>query len=264
MLDRFDADRPLVGMVHLPPLPGAPRYDGDRAAVRERALTDARALADSGIDGLIVENFGDAPFYPEEVPDHVVAEMTALVGAVRAAVPAPVGVNVLRNDATAAMSVAAATGAGFVRVNVHAGARVTDQGVTEGRAHETLRLRDRIDCEVGILADVAVKHSAPLGRTDLAGATRDLLERGLADGVVVSGAGTGRAVDRERLATVAAVTGEFGAPTFVGSGVTPESAPDLLGVADGAIVGSALKEGDNPTAPVARDRVADLVEAARE
>jgi membrane complex biogenesis BtpA family protein len=263
MLDRFDADRPLVGMVHLPPLPGAPRYDGNRAAVRERALTDARALADGGIDGLIVENFGDAPFYPEEVPDHVVAEMTALVGAVRAAVPAPVGVNVLRNDATAAMSVAAATGAGFVRVNVHAGARVTDQGVTEGRAHETLRLRDRIDCEVGILADVAVKHSAPLGRTDLAGATRDLLERGLADGVVVSGAGTGRAVDRERLATLAAVAGECGAAPVVGSGVTPESAPDLLGVADGAIVGSALKEGGDPTAPVARDRVADLVEAAR-
>lgn len=263
MLDRFETDRPLVGMVHLPPLPGAPRYDGDRAAVRERALADTRALADGGIDGLIVENFGDAPFYPEDVPDHVVAEMTALVGAVRSAVPAPVGVNVLRNDATAAMSVAAATGAGFVRVNVHAGARVTDQGVIEGRAHETLRLRDRIDCEVGILADVAVKHSAPLGPTDAADATRDLLERGLADGVVVSGAGTGRAVDRDRLATVAEVAGEFGAPTFVGSGVTPENAPDLLGVADGAIVGSALKEGGDPTAPVARDRVADLVDAVR-
>jgi len=263
MLDRFDADRPLVGMVHLPALPGAPRYDGDRDAIRERALADARALEAGGIDGVMVENFGDAPFYPEDVPKHVVAEMTALVGRIRGEVGVPVGVNVLRNDASAAVSVAAATGAAFVRVNVHTGARRTDQGVIEGRAHETLRLRDRLDCDVRLLADVAVKHSAPLGSTDLAIESRDLLERGLADGVVVSGSETGRAVDPGRLETVTGIAGDAGAPTFVGSGVTPETAPDLLAVADGAVVGSALKADGNPTTPVVRERVERLVGAVR-
>ena len=260
MSDSF-LDATVVGMVHLPALPGAPRYDGDRAAVRERAVADAHALTAGGVDAVMVENFGDAPFYPDDVPKHVVAEMTALVGAVREETHLPVGVNVLRNDAEAALSVAAATGASAIRVNVHAGARVTDQGVVEGRAHETVRLRDRLDCDVSLLADVAVKHSVPLGEENVVAATRDVAERGLADAVVVSGAGTGRAIHAGQLSTVADAASEVGVPTFVGSGVTPETAPGILTVADGAIVGTALKGGDDPAGPVDEDRVRTLVEA---
>lgn len=159
----FGTDRPIVGMVHLAALPGAPDYRGDREAVRERAVADARALASGGANAVLVENFGDAPFYPEDVPKHVVAEMTAATRRVRDAMDLPVGVNVLRNDTAAALSVAAAAGGQFVRANVHAGARMTDQGVIEGRAHETVRLRDRLDTPVHLLADVHSKHSAPLG-----------------------------------------------------------------------------------------------------
>lgn len=260
MSDAF-LDATVVGMVHLPPLPGAPRYEGDRAAVRERALADTRALTAGGVDAVMVENFGDAPFYPDDVPKHVVSEMTALVGAVREETSLPVGVNVLRNDAEAALSVAAATGASAVRVNVHAGARVTDQGVVEGRAHETMRLRERLDADVAVLADVAVKHSTSLGEEDVVAATNDVVERGLADAVVVSGVGTGRAIHAGQLATVADAAEAVGAPTFVGSGVTPETAPGILTVADGAIVGSALKAGDDPAGPVDEDRVRTLVEA---
>ena len=264
-LDRFDADRPVLGMVHLPPLPGAPRFDGDRVAVREAAIRDARRLAAGGVDGVVVENFGDAPFHPDDVPKHVVASMTAHVDAVCREVDVPVGVNVLRNDADAALSVAAATDAAFVRVNVHAGARVTDQGVVTGRAHETLRLRDRLDADVAVAADVAVKHSSPLGRTDEedpAVDAEEALDRGLADAVVVSGPSTGAAVDREALETVAGVCERRGAPLLVGSGVTPGTAADLLSVADGAVVGTALKEGGETTAPVSEDRVRDLLAAA--
>ncbi|MFC5970344.1 BtpA/SgcQ family protein [Halomarina salina] len=260
MSDSF-LDATVVGMVHLPPLPGAPRYGGDRAAIRDRALADTRALTAGGVDAVMVENFGDAPFYPDDVPKHVVAEMTALVGAVRDATPLPVGVNVLRNDAAAALSVAAATGASAVRVNVHSGARVTDQGIVEGKAHETMRLRDRLDCEVALLADVAVKHSTPLGEENVVAATRDVAERGLADAVVVSGAGTGRAIHAGQLSKVADAASEVGVPTFVGSGVTPETAPGILTVADGAIVGTALKAGDEPGDPVDEARVRRLVDA---
>ena len=252
-------------MVHLNPLPGAPRFDGDREAVREAALRDARRLEDGGVDGVVVENFGDAPFYPDDVPKHVVASMTAHVDAVCREVDVPVGVNVLRNDADAAVSVAAATDAAFVRVNVHAGARVTDQGVVTGRAHETLRLRDRLDADVAVAADVAVKHSVPLGgggEEDPAADAEEAIDRGLADAVVVSGPSTGAAVDRAALEAVAGVCERHDAPLLIGSGVTVGTAADLLAVADGAVVGTALKEGGETTAPVSEDRVRDLLAAS--
>jgi membrane complex biogenesis BtpA family protein len=264
----FGTPSPVVGMVHLPPLPGAPEYDpdGGREAVLGRARADARALVDGGVDALIVENYGDAPFYAADVPDHVVAEMTRAATAVTAAVDCPVGINVLRNDATAAVSVAAAVGAAFVRVNVHTGARVTDQGVIEGRAAETLRLRDRLDADVAVLADVAVKHSAPLGERDLGAAVADTIDRGRADGLVVSGPATGSVTDADDLRTVVAARDDTDpeVPVFVGSGVTADSVADLLSVADGAIVGTALKEGGATTNPVDPERVRSVVGAAHD
>jgi hypothetical protein len=256
-------------MVHLPALPGAPRYDdaGGREAIHAAAHRDAERLDAGGVDALVVENFGDAPFYPESVPRHVVAELTALVETVRAVTDRPVGVNVLRNDGPSAVAVAAATGAAFVRVNVHVGARVADQGVLEGRAHETMRLRDRLDADVRILADVGVKHSAPLSRQESDGGPEllgEAVERGLADGVIVSGAGTGQTTDGDdvRAAVSARDDRELDAPVFVGSGVTAETVSDVLSVADGAIVGSALKESGDASNPVSVARVERLVAAA--
>ena len=262
----FDATDPVVGMVHLPALPGAPAFDGDRDAIYERALEDARRLEDGGVDGLIVENFGDAPFYPENVPNHIVAELTALVGTVTDCVEIPIGVNVLRNDAEAAVSVAAATDAEFVRVNVHVGSAATDQGVLEGRAHETLRLRDRIEADVAILADVHVKHATPVGEQDIERAALETVDRGRADGVVVSGPGPGDETaleDVERVAeTLADPANSNSAPIFVGSGVTAATVGDCLEAgADGLIVGTALKEGGKTTNPVSLERVEDLVAA---
>ncbi|WP_136717819.1 BtpA/SgcQ family protein [Halorientalis salina] len=264
----FETDRPIFGMVHLPALPGAPGYDeqGGREAILDRALADAQALADGGVDGLIVENYGDAPFYPEAVPKHVVAELTRIADRIATAVDLPLGINVLRNDATAALSIAAAVDAAFVRVNVHTGARVTDQGVIEGQAHETLRLRDRIDADVAVLADVAVKHSASLGERDLSTAVADAIERGKADGLVVSGPATGAATDTNDLRRVTDRRDDVDAsvPVFVGSGVTAGNVRDLLAVADGAIVGTALKEGGETTNPVDGERVARVVAARDE
>jgi len=264
LTDTFGTDRPVVGMVHLPPLPGTPGFEGDRAAVRERTVADARALDAGGADGLVIENYGDAPFHPEDVPKSTVAEMTRAAAAVADAVDLPMGVNVLRNDATAALSIAAAVDAAFVRVNVHTGARVTDQGVIEGRAHETVRLRDRLDTDVSILADVAVKHSAALSERPLAATVADTIDRGRADGLVVSGPATGTATDASDLRAVVDARDDVdpSVPVFVGSGVTAATAADLCSLADGAIVGTALKEGGETTAPVDADRVADLVAAA--
>jgi hypothetical protein len=260
----LEADQPVVGMVHLDALPGAPDFDGDRAAVREAMHRDAHRLAAGGVDAVMVENFGDAPFYADSVPTHTVASMATLVADLRDVVDLPIGVNVLRNDAEAAVSIAAATGASFVRVNVHTGTRATDQGVVTGRAAETVRLRDRLDADVDILADVEVKHSAPVAERPLAGTVADLLERGKADGIIASGAGTGREPDREHLETVVDARDRIDAdvPVFVGSGVTRDTAADVLRLADGAIVGSDLKQDGETTAPVDEGRVRELVDAA--
>jgi membrane complex biogenesis BtpA family protein len=260
----IDAEKPVVGMVHLPALPGAPKFAGDFEAVRESALRDARRLESGGADALMLENFGDAPFYPDDVPKHVVASMTRIAAEIRDEVDLPMGINVLRNDAAAALSVAAAVGAAFVRVNVHVGACVTDQGVIEGEAHETVRLRERLNADAAILADLDVKHSAPLAERPIdAEAVAEPVERGLAEGIVVSGAGTGHEVSGDHLRAVASARDEaaLDAPILVGSGVTAENAADVLDVADGAIVGTALKERGETTNPVSAERVEAVVEA---
>ena len=261
-----DGRQPVIGMVHLPALPGAPKFDGDRAAIVEAAERDARRLAAGGVDAVMVENFGDAPFYPDDVPKHVVASMTRATRAVVETVDVPVGVNVLRNDGDAAVSVAAAAGADFVRINVHTGARVTDQGVIDGAAHETMRLRERIDADVAVLADHDVKHSAPLAaRGFTAESVADGVERGLAAGVVVSGTGTGHETDRSDLehAVRRRDANDLRTPIVVGSGVTADTVADLLALADGVIVGTALKEDGDVGKPVSEARVREFVEAAR-
>jgi len=187
--------KPLIGMVHLLPLPGSPSWAGSMDAVMDRALADATALTRAGLDGVLVENYGDVPFHAGSVPAETVAAMSAVVARVVDAVSAPVGVNVLRNDARAALGIAAATGARFIRVNVHTGVMWTDQGVIEGRAAETLRARRSLGADVAILADVDVKHAtAPPGLAP-EDAAADAWHRGLADGLVVSGVATGAPTD---------------------------------------------------------------------
>ena len=257
----FPDSKPVIGMVHLLPLPGSPGWGGSMDAVLERALADARAWAEAGTSALLVENYGEVPFHPELVEPHTVAAMELAVGAVRETTALPTGVNVLRNDARAALGIAAATGARFIRVNVHTGAMVTDQGLLQGRADETLRLRRSLDAPVLIFADLLVKHAVPLGEVSLEQATHDAFERGLADALIVSGVATGQPTP---LADVRRVKEALPtAPLLVGSGVTPESIADLLRVADGVIVGSSAKVDGRAENPVDLERARSLIQAAR-
>lgn len=253
----------LIGVVHLLPTPGAPRWAGVLEELLARAVADAEALARGGFDALLVENLGDAPFFAERVPPETVAALAIALRAVRQAVPnLPVGVNVLRNDARAALGLCAAAGAAFLRVNVHTGAVVTDQGVIEGRAAETLRERERLAPRARILADVHVKHGVVLGGGSLADAARDARRRGLADALVVTGAATGTPPDPETVREVRAAVGSD-TPLLVGSGVALDGSPALLEQADGAIVGTALKRDGRVDEPVDEQRVRSLVEAFR-
>ena len=253
----FHTNRKLfIGVIHLAPLPGAPRWGGDMAFVLRRAVADARAYERGGADAVVIENFHDVPFTKDAVPPETLAAMAAAGRAVREAVRLPLGFNVLRNDARGGLALCAACGGSFIRVNVHTGAMLTDQGVIEGKAFDTLRQRQRLCPDVRIFADVQVKHAVPLGHQRIEEAARDTQQRGLADGLIVTGTGTGVAteladVERVRRACPAA-------RILIGSGVTAANVRDYLPLVDGIIVGSSLKTGNKVWNAVSAARVAAL------
>lgn len=253
----------LVGVIHLPPLPGSPRASASCAEIARGAVEDARALARSGFDLAMLENFGDAPFFASRVPPVTVSAMTRCAVAVREACPdLAVGINVLRNDAESALSVASVVGAACIRINVHTGARVTDQGLVQGAAAETLRLRRGLGAEgVAIWADVDVKHSAPLAARDVAFEAEDLVHRGLADAVLVTGEGTGRGVDADQLRRVRRAVP--GTPLLVASGATVAALPALASSCDGVVVGSALRADGKAGGRIAPERAATFADAFR-
>lgn len=253
----------LVGMIHLGPLPGSPRFEGSIDHLIDMAVGDARLLKDAGFPALIIENFGDDPFFPDQVQPETVAAMTLGLSAVTAETGLPVGVNVLRNDALAAMGIAAVTGAPLIRVNILTGIMYTDQGPITGKAAEVARKRAALGVDVEVWADVMVKHATPPPGFDLGRAAIDTIERGGADALIISGSGTGSSPDVERLATVRSAVGSE-VRIAVGSGVSPENMADLAEYADTMIVGSYTKVDGSATKPVDPARASKVVDRARD
>lgn len=247
-------------MVHLLPLPGSPQWNGDLNAVLDHAKADAVAIASGSADAIIVENYGDVPLYPKAVGPHTVSAMTVAVREVQSVTNLPVGVNVLRNDARSAMAIASVTGADFIRVNVHTGTMVTDEGIIEGMAYDTLRYRRELGSDVSIFADVLVKHAVPLGDQDLWLAARTVRERGLADALIVSGSMTGEQTSVKDIEVVKDAVSDV--PVLVGSGLDMSNANLLFAVADGAIVGTSLKRDGNVKNTIDVARVEAIAKAA--
>jgi len=229
----------LVGMVHLLPLPGSPRYLGSIDQVVDTAGEDARTLLDAGFPALLVENFGDVPFHADRVPPETIAAMTSAATAI-AGLGAPFGVNVLRNDGLAALGIAVATGADYMRVNVLIGTMLTDQGPIVGNAADLMRARRALAAEVEVWADVMVKHAVPPPGLDAGRAAADTVERGLADAVIFSGPGTGVEPDLLVASVIKSAVPE-GTRVVVGSGATSDNLDQLLSIADTVIVGSSIE-----------------------
>ncbi len=257
----FGEGKIFIGVVHLPALPGSPRWDGNMDRVLDRAEEEALALQRGGADGIIVENFGDAPFRIGRVDPETVAGVTLAVNRIRQVTTIPLGINMLRNDACSALAVAAAAQAQFIRVNVHYGVMAADEGLVEGEAFATLRQRSLLRVEVPILADVMVKHAVPLGPSDLGLVARETINRGLADGLIISGPATGQPAVAEDVETVRRALPD--GLLLVGSGVNPDNAQALLARSDGAIVGTWLKRNGVITSPIDPERVKRMGEAIK-
>ena len=251
----FGTSKAFIGVVHLQPLPGSPRWQGNLADVLEWAQKDARSLAEGGAHGLIVENYGDAPYVPGRVEPHTVAAMVAATQAVQKVVNLPVGINMLRNDPVSAIAVAVATNCGYIRINIHHGVMAADEGIIEGKAHETLRYRRALGAEdkVKIFADVLVKHATPLGSSDLRYLAKETVGRCLADLLIVSGDATGEEASVQDVEMVKDAVPDV--PVLLGSGVDETNVGRFLSLCDGAIVGTSLKVDGRVENPVDPARV---------
>jgi len=253
---------PVIGVVHLLPLPTSPRWGGSLKAVIDRAEQEATALASGGIDGIIVENFFDAPFTKNQVDPAVVSAMTIVVQKIQNLVTIPIGINVLRNDAQSALAIASCVKAQFIRVNIFNSVMVTDQGLIEGEANQLLRYRRELGSDVKIMADVLVKHALPLGTMNITNAVKDTIERGLADAVIISGWATGSPPTQEDLELASSAAKET--PVLIGSGASWENIAELMQVADGVIVSSSLKRHGCRELPIDPNRVHQFTEVAHQ
>ena len=256
----FGSKKPVIGCIHLLALPGSPGYNGNMTAIYEAALAEAEIYQNNKLHGIIIENFRDNPFYPSLLPPETIAAMSAITRDVRKVFKQPIGINALRNDASASLAIAVAADADFIRVNIHTGAAVTDQGIIQGKAHETLRMRKYLGSKVLIFADVHVKHAAPLVDRDIELEARELVERGMADAIIVSGAYTGSEANPFDVENVKQISG---LPVFIGSGTKPENLGDLYPVADGFIVGSYFKENGQAVNKIDPERVKEFMERYR-
>jgi membrane complex biogenesis BtpA family protein len=259
----------LIGVIHLPPLPGSPgaAHLNPSQALQKAglwAVKEAKLLSQAGFDGIILENFGDAPFYKTKVPPETIVSMSVIAAAVRESTKALLGINVLRNDGASALAIAAITGADFVRINVISGVVATDQGLIEGNAAELIRERIRLNAEhILILADVHVKHANTLSSSDLAIAIEETAGRGGADGVIVTGSTTGRSPETARLQDAMIAANHAGVPLYIGSGATTEKLKEHFQSGSAlravrVIVGSALRRGGRAGAPLDPKKVKEF------
>ncbi|HIE23686.1 MAG TPA: BtpA/SgcQ family protein [Candidatus Korarchaeota archaeon] len=257
----FESKKPIIGMVHLPPLPGSPRYDGNLDYLIKRAISDAIALEEGGVNGLIVENYGDKPFRRDRISPETICAMTLILKEVLEATSLPTGINVLRSDCVSAMAIASVAGAKFIRCNVFTDTLVTDQGIIQPCAWEVLTLRSFLRSRVMVFADVLSKHAKPLVHVTIEESARNAAYRGGADAIIVTGIETGASPDPENVKKVKEAVPDV--PVLIGSGLNPENAKILLRHADGAIVGTFFKEKGFVENKVDRERVKTLMKAIK-
>ena len=259
----FGTDKVLIGMVHCPAFPGAPRYRGaDMASIYDACMRDAEALVEGGMHGLIIENHGDIPFSkPEDIGPETAAFLSVVTDRVAKATGVPLGINVLANAPIPALAVAVAGGAKFIRVNQWANAYIANEGFIEGRAGEAMRYRALLRADhIKVFADSHVKHGshAIVADRPIEELTRDLAFFD-ADVVIATGQRTGDAATIEEIETIGAATD---LPLLVGSGVAKDNVEEILKRTSGVIVASSLKQAGVWWNPVDPERVKAFCDAA--
>jgi membrane complex biogenesis BtpA family protein len=261
----FGRTRPVIAMMHLPPLPGRPLYDarGGMVAIIDALRRDLDILQESGVDGLLFCNEGDRP-YALHIDRAQVAAMAAAIGELRPSLQLPYGVDMLW-DPLAALAVAQAVQASFVR-EVFTGVYDSDMGLWQPDVATAFDYRKQIGAEeVRLFFNIEPEFARPLSPRPIAALARSVVVSSLADAILISGPMAGAEVDLSHIreAKAAAPT----TPVLANTGVRIETVRATLAVADGVIVGTGLKRDGytwNPVDPERVRRFMDEVRAARE
>ncbi len=232
----------IIGTLHLKPLPGEYLNEESFEEILEFSIKEARKLEEGGVDAILIENFNDKPFgkYAEK---HTIAFMSVIAHEIRKNVSLPIGINVLRNDPLAAIAIAEASRAKFIRVNVLSYAYISPEGLLEGQARKVLLYKKRLKSNVKLFADIFVKHAKIISydTKDYEEIVLDTIERCLADAIILTGRRTGEEVDINLLKEVKRIST---VPVIVGSGINERNIDKYLEIADAVIVGSYFKKGD--------------------
>ncbi|MCL2354462.1 MAG: BtpA/SgcQ family protein [Oscillospiraceae bacterium] len=242
--------KPVIACIHLLPTPGTFNYDGNVEKIYELAIKEAKAFEKAGVDALMIENHRDKPFFPDTVPNETVALMAGVGREIIKNVKIPIGLNVLRNDSEAAISIATSIGAKFIRINVHVGAVLAPHGIIQTKAHKTLRLAKSLGANVEIFADAGVKHAYPFAYKNIKEEIRDLSV--ISNAIIVSGETTGSETKVSDLITAKENTTK---PVLIGSGITVDNIDNYYSSADGFIVGSYFKTDGKATSFVDEEKL---------
>ena len=249
----------VYGVVHLKSLPGSPGNYLPLDEIIELAQEDVNNLIFGGVDGIIIENFGDTPFVKDNISKRTLASFTTVVENIEYDRDIKVGINVLRNDGISALSIAEATKADFVRINVLNNVMMyTDQGMIEGKAHEIAQFKNSLNKEIEIYADVFVKHAVPPEGSKIENHTEELIHRAGADVVIVTGDGTGHEINIEDLNKVRDIVPQ--GKLAIGSGVNEENIEQYLDLADILIVGTNFKVDQDVSKRVDQRSVEQLIQ----
>lgn len=252
----FIHEKPIVGMVHLKPLPGAPMYDSvnmNMQRIIDIAVEEARLMEQAGVDAVQVENIWDFPFLKDQDIGYETACALAVAATkVMEAVSIPVGINCHLNGGEAALAAATAADAKFIRVFEWVNAYVSHAGITQAIGGKLARMKSALRSDVEFFCDVNVKHGSHFMISDrsVMDQAKDAVDEG-ANVLIVTGFETGKAPSVEK---VLECKRHVSVPVLLGSGITTENAYQLLEAADGAIVGSWFKEDNNWKNPVSFER----------
>ncbi|MEL7531272.1 MAG: BtpA/SgcQ family protein [Bacteroidota bacterium] len=251
-------DRTIIGMIHVPALPGTPRFAGSMSQILAKVAEEAKIYQAAGIDAIAIENMHDVPYLNREVGPEIVASMTQVAQVVKGNSKLPCGIQILAGANKAALAVALAAELDFVRAEGFVFSHVADEGQMQSDAGELLRYRKQIGAEhIGVFTDIKKKHSAHTITEDVSLVeTAKAAQFFLSDGVIVTGASTGETAD---LAQLEAVKNSVEIPVLVGSGVTFDNVEHYLPHCDGLIIGSWFKKGGHWTQALDGERVKRLM-----
>ncbi len=246
--------KPVIGVVHLQPLPGSPGYKGDLNDIIDKALRDARSLEEGGVNGIIVENYMDIPFKIRITEPETIAAMTVIVREIVKNTSIPVGVSFLRNSGVEALAIAYATGAKFIRVNVYCFPVISAEGTIEPIAREVQELKHKLKTNIEVYADVAVKHAYLHYNASIDELAIETVNRCKADAIIITGKATGQPPEPSDVA----LAKKCNKPVIIGSGITVNNIKLYWNLADGFIIGTYFKQKGITINPIDPERVKKL------